>query len=521
MINLKSFTALIIFISFLGLFLTFNFSSNYATALEYNNDLIYNDKIDVVPDNLGNFFILSYDLNKNETIISYFNASSTNPCLTKLKILESSGEISSINYKYSTVNYFNNSLYISKLTNNNTCTTIEKYTVLKDKCVFTNYLILPNIVLNSSKKIAVGKNDTIFIIKSDNSTCVSAYTIDGEIKNTNLEYNNDNIVSVLTDISGNNLYALTNSYSLLKYDISSNKYYFSSDIIDNNLQSLYTNYKFLSDNTLISSSGRIYNLSSSKFEIISSCDITFQDYPSCVCISGFDSSSVLAKVSDNVIYKINCTDGTATQKLTLEQNIIFLSCSKDKTIAITKNNDIKNIFLISKSDFKDIVTPPVDPDPAPSEPDSDNNQNQNDPYDNIDDEITSSINYIDYENFTISEINPGTTLAEFKNSLNYNGYNLSLTDAQGKHKSGYKTKVGTGNILTFLKDGKKVFSFTLIVKGDLTGTGTITSRDITYMTNYLLGKSSLEGVYLKAADINNDGEVNSIDLLLMRKMSQI
>lgn len=40
------------------------------------------------------------------------------------------------------------------------------------------------------------------------------------------------------------------------------------------------------------------------------------------------------------------------------------------------------------------------------------------------------------------------------------------------------------------------------------------------MSNYLLGKSSLKGIYLQAADVNNDGEVNSIDLLLMHKMSQ-
>lgn len=471
MINLKSYTTLIIFIFSLSLFINCNFSYNYVAALEYNSDIIYDDKIDVVPDNLGNFFILSYDGNKNETIISYFDASSSNPSLKKLNILESSGEISSIDYKYNTVNYFNNSLYISKITNNNTRTVIEKYTFLNDKCIFTNYLILPNVILDSTQKIAVGKNDTIFIIKNNDPKFVTPYTIDGAINNTNLKYNNDNIASISTDVSGNNLYALTNSHTLLKYDISSNKYCFSSDTINDNLQNLQANCKWLNDNTFISSSGKIYNLDHSNFEIASSCDITLRNYPSCVCISGFDASSVLAKVSDDTVYKFNCLDGTATQKLTFEQNIIAISSSKDKTIVITKSSNNKDISLISQSDFKDIVTTPVNPDPPPTDPDTDKDPDQNDDSDdNIDGKITSSINYINYENFTISEINPGTTFAELKNNLNYNGFNISITDASGKHKNGNKTKVGTGDIITFLKDGTKVFSFTLIVKGDLTGT---------------------------------------------------
>ena len=76
------------------------------------------------------------------------------------------------------------------------------------------------------------------------------------------------------------------------------------------------------------------------------------------------------------------------------------------------------------------------------------------------------------------------------------------------------------NFVTFVKDGTEKTLFKLIVQGDLTGTGTLTSRDILAFVNYLLGKANLDDASLQAANINEDDEANTIDLFLMYKMLQ-
>ncbi len=500
----KTYTIILVMVVFLS-FVHFNINSVYA--YECNSTQILDGGFDIIPDNQGNFFIISYDKNATTTIISYFDTSTDPPSLTKLNTFDSKGKPSSLNYKYTTAKYVNDYLYIFHLDSTSENTIIEQFYFMSDLYKMGS-LNLNGIKLISPQNIAIGADDTIFIISNNNANNIIPYTIDGIIDGSNLIYGNDKIVAIAADISNNNLYALTNSKTLLKYNINSGSLNFTSALLITNIDGLDENFKFLNDTTLVSSSGSIYNLGNSNFEISSSSKITFENYPSCIDISGFDNNSVLAKISDNVLNRFDISTGKATGKIDFGKRILAVSTSNNKTIVITESDTYKNIDLISSSDIEEIIDTPVTPDPDPS------------PGDSEDDKIESSIHYIDYENHIISDIPIGTTLIELKSNLSYNGYTISLTDSNGNHKNGNSTKLGTGYIINFIKDGVKSKSFTLIVKGDLTGSGTLTSRDISCMLNYLLGKSPLDGVYLQAADINGDGEVDTIDLLMMYKMMQ-
>lgn len=68
------------------------------------------------------------------------------------------------------------------------------------------------------------------------------------------------------------------------------------------------------------------------------------------------------------------------------------------------------------------------------------------------------------------------------------------------------TKITTGNA-----------TYYAVVYGDLTGDGKINSADLLKVRQYLLGKASLSGAYLEAANITGNGKINSATLLKVRQ----
>lgn len=76
-------------------------------------------------------------------------------------------------------------------------------------------------------------------------------------------------------------------------------------------------------------------------------------------------------------------------------------------------------------------------------------------------------------------------------------------------------KPGGGVVYTGrLSTGMTVEGYTLVVPGDCDGTGTCNNRDVQAVQSHLLGEEELTGPYLRAADLNEDGEVTAEDLVL-------
>lgn len=118
---------------------------------------------------------------------------------------------------------------------------------------------------------------------------------------------------------------------------------------------------------------------------------------------------------------------------------------------------------------------------------------------------------------TVNGIAPGSTVADIKGKLTVTGGTIEITDVSGKTKT--DGKVVTGDKIT-IKDinGKVVYSYTVVIYGDVNGDGASNIKDLLIIQKHLLGVSKLEGIYLNAGDTNRDGKDLSIkDLLILQK----
>ena len=134
------------------------------------------------------------------------------------------------------------------------------------------------------------------------------------------------------------------------------------------------------------------------------------------------------------------------------------------------------------------------------------------------DKIDSQVYNINRTLNIISNINPGTTLTDFKRNLIIPAGNLEIKSMSGNILN--SGKVGTGAVLSLYQDGVLKDQLTVIIYGDLNGDSSIGSADIKLAENYLLGKEQLNDAAKIAFDVNHTGNCNSLDLLLMKKSTK-
>lgn len=108
----------------------------------------------------------------------------------------------------------------------------------------------------------------------------------------------------------------------------------------------------------------------------------------------------------------------------------------------------------------------------------------------------------------------GTTVSSIKATVNGRA-NVVVTNSNG-NVTGDSDKVGTGSKLT-ISDGTSTYSYTVVIKGDITGDGDINSADLLKIRQYLVGTTNLGDSFKDSADVNKDGQLNSADLLVIRK----
>ncbi len=114
----------------------------------------------------------------------------------------------------------------------------------------------------------------------------------------------------------------------------------------------------------------------------------------------------------------------------------------------------------------------------------------------------------DNESGLVSGVPSGFTAEEFVSKFEKLGKSVTVTDSEGNTPR----YVGTGCVVTF--EGEK---YTVCVKGDLTGDGVTSAKDIFKVKKHTVGTSELDGIYFDAADINGDGKLNAKDSLALRR----
>lgn len=126
-------------------------------------------------------------------------------------------------------------------------------------------------------------------------------------------------------------------------------------------------------------------------------------------------------------------------------------------------------------------------------------------------QISSDVYHIDYETYSISQISVGTTPAQFKQNIRYDGYSVVFYRDGKVIKSG---NCGTAMTVVF-ENGSTTYTFVLSVVGDITGEGNVNDRDVTLFMDYLIGTAHFDGIYLISADVSGDGETDVRDLAAM------
>lgn len=221
--------------------------------------------------------------------------------------------------------------------------------------------------------------------------------------------------------------------------------------------------------------------------------------------------------SKSTVYSHEKSTGKTIAKYDTGFTITQMVCRGNTIIAIGQGSTV-NIAVIQLKELQ-VIAPPTQPVTQPptanngTSPNGGNNgqnpQNQNSAF-----SVTSSVYIIQTGTNQITNIPAGTTIAALKRNITHNGDSIGFLNYKGESKT--SGAIGTNGIIRFTK-GSSVYSYTLIVTGDVTGEGSVNSRDKAKLFQHLLDAEPLSGNYFTAADIDKNGTVNTKDLLLLSR----
>ncbi len=118
------------------------------------------------------------------------------------------------------------------------------------------------------------------------------------------------------------------------------------------------------------------------------------------------------------------------------------------------------------------------------------------------------------EEEVISGIPPQTSAAAFLAGFPQSGVRL----LRGSDPVSGGDPVGTGMVVQLLSGETVADARIVLVRGDVSGDGTVSITDLLAVKAHLLGKSTLGGIYAQAADVSGDHSVSITDFLQIKAM---
>ncbi|MDD5952825.1 MAG: dockerin type I repeat-containing protein [Oscillospiraceae bacterium] len=111
----------------------------------------------------------------------------------------------------------------------------------------------------------------------------------------------------------------------------------------------------------------------------------------------------------------------------------------------------------------------------------------------------------------------GITVAQFRKTVPLKGATLTAVRPDGgSYSSG---ALGTGMRLQLYNDWELMDEITVLVEGDLNGNGAINSADVRLLFQHLTEDAPLTSYWYTAADMDNDGVVDTKDLVLLKRLA--
>ena len=112
--------------------------------------------------------------------------------------------------------------------------------------------------------------------------------------------------------------------------------------------------------------------------------------------------------------------------------------------------------------------------------------------------------------------NSNNTVDKILNKIQTN-YKVEIYNSNGEKIDG-NTLVGTGAIIKILDNDKTIIEYNVIMYGDVNGDGKINSVDLLVLQRHILEIKKFEGLFIKAANIRKNGKnPSSVDCLLIQR----
>ena len=111
-------------------------------------------------------------------------------------------------------------------------------------------------------------------------------------------------------------------------------------------------------------------------------------------------------------------------------------------------------------------------------------------------------------------VKAGTTAEQLEKGITVKNGTVQVVNAAGKEVSG---NIATGHKVQIMAGGKVYASYPVVIYGDVSGDGVVSSKDLLMAQKHILGLSKLKDVALAAADSSKDGKLTSSDLLRTQK----
>lgn len=458
---------------------------SYGSQIPGSDSISDCQKVDVLPASGENFFILINT--RSQTHVYTFNKENEE---CKLRTI--------LNFKISAVKSRGNDLFLVKSYESGSDgrynTTVYVYSLLDDDSFVSKEISFPlGIKITNDTNFSVYKNKLLFINEDDNSK-ITIY--DYENKDVfNFSYAGSNFHSISLNFSRNKMYALTNNSKYILFDLDENtgdgkEIFVCPDSF----------CKFLKDDILISDSNTVYteknNEITKNFRIESNYK---ENISSLLFLKESREEYILSVFDDSTLHCFNTSfyqkTSKPSKKISLKgHKILGLGYSLEGSIVVLKSEKGINIKIIKKEDLEDI--------------DSEDDKEQ---------DVENDLYIISFETRRIIIKKDIKTVTDFKDNFEFGGYTVDeFKNYLGKDISGSE-KIGTGSTVVF-KNGDSSLEFKIIVLSDITGEGNLNGKDLTSLYDYLLGKVPLNEDVLKAADINRDKSVDTIDLLTLEKI---
>ena len=114
----------------------------------------------------------------------------------------------------------------------------------------------------------------------------------------------------------------------------------------------------------------------------------------------------------------------------------------------------------------------------------------------------------------VTGIAPGSSAASVLSGIAGKNCDVKILKADGTENTG---TVGTGNKVAVYANGNLIKEYEIVVYGDINGDGKISNVDVVLMQRHILGITTQSGAYLQAADTNKNGSISNVDIVMLQR----